>query len=125
MVGGAAVSGAGMSHFIGGYGADQYAREYELELGTPWDKPDVWKRVSYPFFKVNTITAATMFLCAQEDTNVPCLGSEQMYQALRSRGVPTRLVVYPGARHEVFNETNRDELLARVTDFVDRVIGGR
>jgi len=31
--------------------------------------------------------------------NVPCLGAEQMYQALRSRNVPTRLVVYPGESH--------------------------
>jgi dipeptidyl aminopeptidase/acylaminoacyl peptidase len=33
------------------------------------------------------------------DFNVPCNGSEQMYQALRSLGVPTRLVVYPGENH--------------------------
>jgi alpha-beta hydrolase superfamily lysophospholipase len=32
-------------------------------------------------------------------------------------------VVYPGARHEVFNETNRDEVLAKVAAFVDRVAG--
>jgi alpha-beta hydrolase superfamily lysophospholipase len=30
-------------------------------------------------------------------------------------------VVYPGARHEVFNETNRDEVLGRTADFIDRV----
>ena len=30
-------------------------------------------------------------------------------------------VVYPGARHEVFNETNRDEVLAKVAGFVERV----
>jgi alpha-beta hydrolase superfamily lysophospholipase len=32
-------------------------------------------------------------------------------------------VVYPGARHEVFNETNRDEVLGRTADFIDRVAG--
>ena len=115
----AAISGAGMSHFIGGYGADQYAREYELELGTPWDKPEVWKRVSYPFFKVNTITAATLFLCAQEDTNVPCLGAEQMYQALRSRGVPTRLVVYPGETHGLSTPSHLQDRIQRSLDWYD------
>jgi alpha-beta hydrolase superfamily lysophospholipase len=30
-------------------------------------------------------------------------------------------VVYPQARHEVFNETNKDEVLATTADFVDRV----
>jgi hypothetical protein len=29
--------------------------------------------------------------------------------------------ISPGARHEVFNETNADEVLAEVAGFVDRV----
>jgi alpha-beta hydrolase superfamily lysophospholipase len=37
----------------------------------------------------------------------------------------TRLeeVIYPGARHEVFNETNKGEVLARTADFIDKVTG--
>ena len=30
---------------------------------------------------------------------MPCLGAEQMYQALRVHDVPTRLVIYPGENH--------------------------
>ena len=30
---------------------------------------------------------------------MPLLNSEQMYQALRSLGVPTQLVIYPGQHH--------------------------
>jgi alpha-beta hydrolase superfamily lysophospholipase len=30
---------------------------------------------------------------------------------------------YPGARHEVFNETNRDEVIAEVADFIDEMVG--
>jgi alpha-beta hydrolase superfamily lysophospholipase len=32
------------------------------------------------------------------------------------------LVVYPGARHEVFNETNRDEVVADLLRWLDRVV---
>jgi dipeptidyl aminopeptidase/acylaminoacyl peptidase len=32
---------------------------------------------------------------------VPIAGSEQMYQALKSLGVPTQLVVYPGQFHGI------------------------
>ena len=32
------------------------------------------------------------------------------------------LVSYPGARHEVFNETNRDEVVAGVLAWLDRVV---
>ena len=35
----------------------------------------------------------------QNDFNVPILGSEQMYQALKTLNVPTQLVVYPGQNH--------------------------
>lgn len=34
-----------------------------------------------------------------KDFNVPIAGSEQMYQALRVSGVPTRLVIYPDEAH--------------------------
>jgi dipeptidyl aminopeptidase/acylaminoacyl peptidase len=95
----AAVSGAGTANMFGTYGHDQYAREYELELGTPWENPEAYRRVSYPFLEAPRITTPTLYQCGELDFNVPCLGSEQMYQALRSLGVPTRLVIYPGQYH--------------------------
>jgi dipeptidyl aminopeptidase/acylaminoacyl peptidase len=95
----AAVSGAGASNWAALYGHDMYTREYELELGTPWANRAAWDRVSYPFLHADRIRTPTLFYCAELDFNVPCLGSEQMYQALRSLGVPTKLVVYPGENH--------------------------
>jgi dipeptidyl aminopeptidase/acylaminoacyl peptidase len=38
-------------------------------------------------------------LRGEHDFNVPLLNTEQMYQALRSLGVPTQLVIYPGQNH--------------------------
>ena len=35
----------------------------------------------------------------QNDFNVPILGGEQLYQALKTLNVPTQLVVYPGQNH--------------------------
>ncbi len=95
----AATSGAGQGNALAGYGTDQYVREYEAELGQPWKKPDVWMRVSYPFFHADRIVTPTLFLCGDEDFNVPLLNSEQMYQALRSLGRQTQLVIYPGEHH--------------------------
>ncbi len=95
----AAISGAGMANFVTGYGADQYALVYEEELGTPWGNKKAFERVSYPFFNADRITAPTMFQCASADWNVPCIGSEQMYLALRSQEIDTTLVVYPDQNH--------------------------
>jgi dipeptidyl aminopeptidase/acylaminoacyl peptidase len=95
----AAVSGAGVANVLAFFGVDMYAREYLSELGTPWENFDTWKKLAYPFLHAERITAPTLFQCAAEDDNVPCVGSEQMYQALKARGVPTRLIVYPGENH--------------------------
>ena len=96
----AAVSEAGSSNMFGMYGVDQYSASYEIELGTPWNDTDAYMRVSYPFFQVDRIVTPTLFMCLQSDFNVPCVGSEQMYQALRSSGIATRLIIYPGQNHQ-------------------------
>ena len=36
-----------------------------------------------------------------KDFNVPVVGGEQMFQALRLLGVPTELIVYPDQNHEI------------------------
>ncbi|MEZ5521323.1 MAG: S9 family peptidase [Dokdonella sp.] len=95
----AAVSGAGASNMVAMYGHDQYIREYTLELGTPWKNRELYDRASFPFLHADRISTPTLFQCAEKDFNVPCLGAEQMYQALRVRDVPTRLVIYPGENH--------------------------
>jgi dipeptidyl aminopeptidase/acylaminoacyl peptidase len=95
----AATSGAGMSDMLGGYGIDEYVREWELELGKPWKNTDLWIKLSYPFLHADRITTPTLFMCGSADFNVPLPASEQMYEALRSVGVPTRLVIYPDQNH--------------------------
>jgi len=97
----AAISGAGVANPMALFGVDMYVREYLLELGTPWENFDTWRKLAYPFLHPERISAATLFQCAGDDDNVPCVGAEQMYQALRTRGVPTKLIVYPGQNHDI------------------------
>jgi len=96
----AAISGAGEALNISYYGHDHYVRDWETELGVPWDKAnrEVWDKLS-PFYKVKDITTPTLFMGGEIDWNVPILGGEQMYQALKSLGRETELVVYPGEYH--------------------------
>ncbi len=97
----AAISGAGQGNALLGYGTDMYALEYELELGKPWANLNAWTRVSQPFLHADRIVTPTLFLCGQEDWNVPLINSEQMYQALKSLGRETQLVIYPGEAHDI------------------------
>ena len=95
----AATSGASTSNILAGYGTDEYIRDYQAELGSPWEHTDTWLKVSYPFYHADRIKTPTLFLVGQSDFNVPALNSEQMYQALRQLKVPTELVLYPGQYH--------------------------
>jgi dipeptidyl aminopeptidase/acylaminoacyl peptidase len=97
----AAVSGAGSSLMLSFYGTDQYISQYEPELGKPWENIQKWLDVSYPFFKVKDIKTPTLFMASQADFNVPVVGAEQMYQAFKSVGIPTQLVIYPNQNHGI------------------------
>jgi len=95
----AAVSGAGSALQLSMYGVDQYVTQYETELGVPWKNADKWIKLSYPFFHADRIKTPTLFMASQKDFNVPSVGAEQMYQALRSLGIPTELIIYPNSNH--------------------------
>ncbi len=93
-----AISGAGVALISSFYGHDHYQRDYETELGYPWEHQALWDKIS-PFYKVKNITTPTLFMGGEIDSNVPILGSEQMYQAMKALGRATELVVYPGEYH--------------------------
>ena len=97
----AAVSGAGSSLTLSFYGSDQYITQYENELGKPWENPQKWLSLSYPFFQVKKIKTPTIFMASQADFNVPVIGAEQMYQAFKSEGIPTQLIIYPNQNHGI------------------------
>lgn len=94
-----AISGAGIGNALAGYGTDMYIREYEAELGTPWANFDNYVKNSMPFLHADKIKTPTLFMCGAKDFNVPLLNSEQMYQALKSLGVETQLIIYPDQNH--------------------------
>jgi dipeptidyl aminopeptidase/acylaminoacyl peptidase len=96
----AAISGAGVASPMSFYGVDQYILQYDNELGPPWKNLQLYIKMSYPFLEVDKrIHTPMLFMGGTSDMNVPLLGGEQMYEALRSLGRPTELVVYPGQFH--------------------------
>jgi dipeptidyl aminopeptidase/acylaminoacyl peptidase len=96
----AAISGAGSAAPLSFYGTDQYIQQYDKELGPPWKAVPLYLKLSYPLLEADKrMHTPTLYMGGTADMNVPILGGEQMYQALRSLGVPTELVVYPNQFH--------------------------
>jgi dipeptidyl aminopeptidase/acylaminoacyl peptidase len=116
----AAISGAGSANQLAMYGSDQYALQYNNELGPPWRNPALWMKVSSPFLHADRIRTPTLFIGGEKDFNVPIIGSEQMYQALRTLGVPTQLVIYPEQYHLLTRPSYIQERLERYLAWFDR-----
>ncbi|WP_188190533.1 alpha/beta hydrolase [Nonomuraea sp. SYSU D8015] len=98
--------------------------------------PLVWhgpfKRATLEAFATSLATIAkggtfgalpTLWVHGDDDQLVPLGPSRTGIDAVRGTDLTER--IYPGARHEVFNETNKDEVLDDVTSFVDRALADR
>lgn len=121
----AAASGAGSALQLTMYGTDQYTRQYETEIGVPWKNMDKWLKISYPFFKVEKIKTPTLYMVGEKDFNVPAAGSEQMYQALKSLGVPTEFVVYPNQYHGIRTPSYQVDRYSRYADWFGKYLNGQ
>jgi dipeptidyl aminopeptidase/acylaminoacyl peptidase len=119
----AAIAGAGSADQLAMYGSDEYAMQYNHELGPPWANTALWLKVSYPFFHADRIHTPTLFMGGDKDFNVPINGGEQMYQALRTLGVPAQLIVYPGQHHVFTRPIFVIDLAHRMSDWLDRYLG--
>jgi dipeptidyl aminopeptidase/acylaminoacyl peptidase len=96
----AGISGAGVAAPMSFYGVDQYILQYDNELGPPWKNLQLYIKMSYPFLEVEKrVHTPMLFMGGTSDMNVPLIGGEQMYEALKSLGRPTELVAYPGQFH--------------------------
>lgn len=118
----AATSGAGSALQLTMYGVDEYITQYENEIGPPWKSQDLWIKISYPFFHADRIHTPTLFLGGDKDFNVPLVGGEQMYQALKSLGVDTELVVYPNQYHGITVPSYKVDRLQRYVAWYDKYL---
>jgi alpha-beta hydrolase superfamily lysophospholipase len=64
----------------------------------------------------------TLWIHGSDDVIVPLEHTRPAMQRLRGENFEE--LIYPDARHEVFNETNRDEVLGDVTGFLSRALAG-
>ena len=118
----AAVSGAGVALYMSLYGVDQYILQYDQELGPPWRNKDAWAKMSFGFFNADKIKTPTLYMGGEKDFNVPIAGGEQMYQALKSLGIDTQLVIYPGQFHGLTIPSYERDRLQRYLNWFNKYL---
>jgi len=122
----AAISGAGSAAPLSFYGNDQYILQYDNELGVPWKARDLYLKLSYPLLEADKrMHTPTLYMGGTNDFNVPIIGGEQMYQALKSLHVPTELVVYPGQFHGFTRPSFIKDRYERWLAWYDHYVAGK
>jgi dipeptidyl aminopeptidase/acylaminoacyl peptidase len=123
----AATSGAGTAFTVAFYGTDQYILQYDYEIGPPWTKEgwETYVKISYPFLHADRIKTPTIFFGGERDFNVPVQGGQQMYQALRSLGIDTQLVIYPNENHGISRPSYVRDRYERYLAWYDKYLKGK
>jgi dipeptidyl aminopeptidase/acylaminoacyl peptidase len=119
----AAMSGASELNYFLDYGVDHYQYEWEKEMGLPWEKPELYLKMSN-FFHITDVKTPTLVMCGSADQNVPLVNSEQLYQALRRIGVETMLIVYPDQPHGIDVPSYQLDRLKRYLAWVNHYLKG-
>ncbi|WP_406502153.1 serine hydrolase (plasmid) [Streptomyces sp. NBC_01590] len=123
----AAVTGGVISDLVSLTGTADDAHVFGLsELGAlPWTAPDRYAAMS-PLTRVDQVRTPTLILHGAADLGCPVGQAQQWHTALRGRGVPTRLVLYPEASHLFVLDgppSQRIDFNRRVVDWVEQYAG--
>ncbi len=119
-----AITGASEVNYIANYGHDHYQYWWENELGLPWENKAAWEKIS-PWENVDKIVTPTLVMGGKEDWNVPIQNSEQLYQALKRRGVDTQLIVYPDESHGISRPSFRKDRWERYLGWYNKHVMGQ
>jgi dipeptidyl aminopeptidase/acylaminoacyl peptidase len=118
----AAVSSASVSNLVSFYSTSLYQDLIHAEFGGfPWDNYDLlwqWSPLRY----VRQAQTPTMFIHGEQDNDVHITQAEEMYMALRRRGVETVLVRYPREGHGLREPKHRVDSLERTLAWFDRFL---
>jgi dipeptidyl aminopeptidase/acylaminoacyl peptidase len=86
---------------------------------TVYDDPQVYAR-SAPITFIKQAKTPTLVLVGERDGECPAPQSYEFWHALKTLGVPTRLVVYPDEGHNIARPEHRRDIAHRMLDWFDR-----
>jgi dipeptidyl aminopeptidase/acylaminoacyl peptidase len=121
----AAITGAGITNWVSDYGTADIYRTKETEFfGTPWDPAARDRMISQsPLSYAGRVRTPTLFIHGEVDQRVPYEEGEQMYFALRRRGVPAKMIQYGGQPHGISGHWNNVHRMLNELKWWNRYLG--
>ncbi len=118
----AAVSEHGMWDYVSAFGTDDCHLWWQDDLGVPWQNPQAYIKIS-PMSGIANIQTPLLITAGEHDWRCPLNQAEELYVALKKRGVPTELVIYPGEHHAVTRPRRAIDRLERIDRWLARYGG--
>lgn len=118
----AAVATASLSNLISFYSTSLYQDLIHAEFnGYPWDNFEIlWDRS--PLKHIKKVKTPLLLIHGEQDNDVHITQAEEMYTALRMRGVDCNFVRYPREGHGFREPRHREDSLARTLQWFDRYL---
>ena len=116
----AAVAGAGLSNLESYYGQNQIDQWLIPYFGASvYDDPAIYRRSS-PIAFIKNVKTPTLIVVGERDAECPAPQSWEFWHALKTLGVETRFVVYPGEGHAVGAPEHLRDIVQRSLAWFDK-----
>jgi dipeptidyl aminopeptidase/acylaminoacyl peptidase len=116
--------GAGISDWMTYYvNTDIHPFTRQYLKATPWDDPEIYRKTS-PITYVNRAKTPTLIQQGDQDKRVPPPNSYELYQALRDRGIPVKLIFYKGFGHPINKPKQQQAVMEHNYDWFSKYIWG-
>lgn len=117
-----AVAGAGIANWQSYYGQNLIDQWMIPFFGSSvYDDPAVYEKSS-PIHYIKNVKTPTLIIVGERDAECPAPQSYEFWHALRTLGVPTQLVIYPGEGHLFIKPGNQVDRLDRTVAWFDEYL---
>jgi dipeptidyl aminopeptidase/acylaminoacyl peptidase len=116
--------GAGISDWLTYYvNTDIHPFTRQYLKATPWEDTEIYRKTS-PITYVNKAKTPTLIQQGDQDKRVPPPNSYELYQALKDRGVPVKLVFFKGFGHAINKPKQQRALMDQNYEWFSKYIWG-
>lgn len=116
--------GAGISDWTTYYvNTDIHPFTRQYLKATPWEDPEIYRRTS-PITYVNRAKTPTLIQHGDQDKRVPPPNAFELYQALKDRGVPVKLILYKGFGHPINKPKQQRAVMEHNYEWFSKYIWG-
>jgi dipeptidyl aminopeptidase/acylaminoacyl peptidase len=118
----AAVAGAGIANWQSYYGQNLIDQWMIPFFGASvYDDPAVYEKSS-PIHFIKNVKTPTLVIVGERDAECPASQSYEFWHALKTLGVPTKLIIYPGEGHLFIEPKNQADRMDQTVSWFDNYL---